>query len=297
MVDVLREWVPLVVTLLHESERQRLVADVDPLQWPADAPAPPQQLSPEGVQLKRQQALHRAALQPRPSDGDRVENNYQRAARYLAECGFINDHGRQALEAAFELDRSSQQRLADAPGAGGFLILFAIELQQKLDAADAAAARLNRRDGAVFGKASDNGSTGEIIGSHSLMSKDTLASTPLFEHAKVLASVASSSVLTVLLEQVSAPADERTLVWTEVLHHFIRFPPARGGWERRAMAHFRQHNGKIPSYADLPELARLVASASRPPPPPPSPAQRRREELEERYHRLEAELSQYRYWF
>lgn len=298
LVDVLREWVPLVVTLLHESERQRLVADVDPQQWPANAPAPPQQLSPEGVQLKRQQALHRAALRPRPTDGDLVENNYQRAARYLAECGFINDDGRQALEAAFALDRSSQQRLADAPGAGGFLIQFAVELQQKLDAADAATARLNRQDSAVFGKASDNGSSGEIVGSHSLMSKDTLASTPLFEHARVLASVASSSVLTILLEQVSTPAADRTLVWTDVLHHFIRFPPARGGWERRAMAHFRQHNGKIPSYADLPELARLVASATRPSPPPPrTAAQRKREELEERYRRLEVQLAQYRYWF
>lgn len=295
MIDVLREWVPLVVTLLSESERQRLVADVDPLRWPADAPAPPGQLNPEGVQLKRQQQLHRAALRPRPTDGDLVENNYQRAARYLAECGFINDGGRKALDAAFALDWSSQQRLAEAPGAGGFLIQFAVELQQKLDAADAATAGLNQRDSALFGKPSDNGSSGEIVGSHSLMSKDTLVSTPLFDHARVLASVASSSVLTILLEQVSAPAADRRLVWIDVLHHFIRFPPARGGWERRAMAHFRQHGGKIPSYADLPELARLVASATRPAPSPRTAARREREELEERYRRLEAQLSHYRY--
>lgn len=295
LVDVLREWLPLVVTLLDESERQRLVADVSPEQWPASAPPPPQQRSSGGAQLDRQQALHRAALKPRATDGDLVENNYQRAARYLTECGFLNDRGRRAIGKAFEIDHESQQRLTGAPGAGGFLIQFAVELQQKLDAADAATARLNEKESSVFGTASDNGSSGEIVGSHSLMSKDTVASTPFFDYAKVLASVASSSVLTILLEQASAPAADRQLVWTEVLHHFIRFPPTKGGWERRAMSYFQRNGGKIPTYADLPELARLVSSARRPPPPPPTRTQSKREELEERYLRLEGELSQYRY--
>lgn len=294
IVDVLREWLPLVLTLLDESERQRLVADVSPEQWPANAPPPPQQLPAENAQLDRQVELHRAALAPRETEAGLVENNYQRAARYLADCGFLNDRGRQAIVKAFEIDHSSEQRLAEAPGSGGFLLQFAIELQQKLDAADAATAELNQDPESGFGQESDNGSSGEIVGSHSLMSKDTLASTPFFDDARVLASVASSSVLTIMLEQVGAPAADRRLGWTEVLHHFIRYPPRRGGWERRALAHFRRNGGKIPTYADLPELARLVESANRPRPPATAPEQSKREELEERYLRLEGQLSQYR---
>jgi hypothetical protein len=58
---------------------------------------------------------------------------------------------------------------------------------------------------------------------------------------------------------------------------------------------FRQNSGKIPTYADLPELARLVESVKRPPPAPSARRQSKREELEERYLRLEGVLSKYRY--
>jgi hypothetical protein len=298
IIDVLREWLPLVVTLLDESERQRLAADVSPEQWPPDASTPQSPGKPGTTQLDRQLELHRVALEPRETDDGLVENNYERAIRYLTECGFLNARGRQAMVKAFEIDRTSQKLLTGAPGSGGFLMRFAIELQRALDAGDAATEGLNKDKGSVFGQASDNGAFNEIVGSHSLMSKDTLASTPFFDEAKVMASVASSSVLTIMLEQIGAPSADRRLVWTEVLHHLVRFPPTNGGWERRAISFFRQNGEKIPTYADLPELARVVESATRPTPSPSPSAsggQSKRRELEERYLRLEGELSHYRY--
>jgi hypothetical protein len=144
-------------------------------------------------------------------------------------------------------------------------------------------------------QASDNGAFNEIIGSHSLMSKDTLASTPFFDEARVLAGLASSSIFQIMLEQVSVGAPDRRLPWKPILHHFIRYPVAAGGWERRAMDFFRK-NGRIPAYADLPELARLVESALRAP-EATRPWRRgtKDDELREEYIRLETKVSQYRY--
>ena len=104
------------------------------------------------------------------------------------------------------------------------------------------------------------------------------------------------SVFRIMLEQISAPAGERKLPWKLILQHFIRFPVVAGGWERRAIAFFRENNGRIPRYEDLPELARLVELALR------SSAARaswekgtKDAELQERYIKLEREVSQYRY--
>ena len=173
---------------------------------------------------------------------------------------------------------------------------FAVELQRALDEGDAAGERLNKKESSLFDQASDNGAFTEIVGSHSLMSKDTPTSSPFYDDAKVLASVASMSVFRIMLEQISAPAGERRLPWKLILQHFIRFPVATGGWERRAIAYFRENRGRIPRYEDLPELPRLVESALR------SSAARapwhkgtKDAELQERYIKLESELSEYRY--
>ncbi|MBE8516861.1 hypothetical protein ILP97_04905 [Amycolatopsis sp. H6(2020)] len=281
IVDVLREWVPLVVTLLDESERQRLAADVGPLEWTPGTTGSRPTHKPGTTQLDNQVALHRKALEPRNTDDELVENNYERGIRYLTECGFLNDRGRQVMVKAFEIDHASHQLLADAPGSGGFLIRFAVELQQTLDAGDAATERLNEDKNSVFGQSSDNGAFSEIVGSHSLVSKDTVTSTPFFDDTRVMASVASSSVLSIMLEQVSGPAGGH-LAWTEVLHHLIRYPPAGGGWERRAISFFRQNDGRIPAFADLPELAQLVKSSQRQSPPVrPAGDRSKRTELED----------------
>ena len=291
----LRQWVPLILTLLSEDERRRLAANVAPEDWPlAPGAAKPERKNKEtevDLQLKR----HAAALEPRKRDDGRTESNYDQFVRYLADRGHLNERGRQALLAAFAIDHKAEQLPTEAPGAGGFLMRFAVQdLQVLLDEGDAATAALNKKADSVFGQASDNGAFNEIVGSHSLMSKDTLTSVPFFEDARVLASVASSTVCTVLLQQIAVPKADRRLAWEEVLHHLIRFPPSNGGWERRALAMFAA-NQQIPRYADLPEFARLVEGAMRPVAKAPKPVQSKREDMEERYRRLESELANYRY--
>jgi hypothetical protein len=153
-------------------------------------------------------------------------------------------------------------------------------------------------DNSIFNQASDDGTFNEIVGSHSLMSKDTLTSPPFFDGAKVLASLASSSVFHIMLEQISAPINDLRLPWKALLHHLISFPVTEGGWERRAIDFFRdpKNNGKIPRYTDLPELARLVESSLRSP-AALSPWRKgtKDDELKEEYIKLESKVSQYRY--
>lgn len=107
--------------------------------------------------------------------------------------------------------------------------------------------------------ATDNGSDNEIIGSHSLISKDTKESTPFFDDARVLACVASQTVLHLLLDEVSAPGDDR-LDWLRILRHLIRFPPASQEWERQALALYARSASEpkaVPTFADIRDLAGL----------------------------------------
>ncbi|MDQ0000110.1 MULTISPECIES: hypothetical protein [Pseudarthrobacter] len=290
----LREWVPLILTLLSENERQRLAANVALENWPLTpgTPRPPRTVKETEVELQTKR--HAAALEPHKTKDGRTENNYEEFVRYLVARGHLNAHGKEAMVAAFEIDRKAEQLPTDAPGCGGFLIQFAVQLQELLDAGDAATDALNKRRDSVHGQESDNGAFNEIVGSHSLMSKDTLTSVPFFNDARVLASVASSSVFTIMLQQAGARVAGRRLAWDEVLHHLIRFPPSNGGWERRALAIFGEKQ-QIPTFSDLPEFTRLVGQSVRTAAPVGKPRHSKREELEERYLRLEAEVSKYRY--
>ena len=301
LFDVMREWVPLVITLLSESERQRLVANVHHLKWP---PSSGVTVGPEAgprgpEETDRQLERHQLALKPKPNVHGRTENNYERAARYVVECGYFNVSGRNALVKAFQINQTSQKILEGAPGSGGFLVKFAIELQRALDDGDVATETLNKKKESIHDQASDNGAFNEIIGSHSLMSKDTLTSPPFFDDAKVLASLASSSVFHIMLEQISAPASDRRLPWKPILHHLIRYPVKTGGWERRALAFFRDPKNKdrpIPRFADLPELAKLVENALRSKEAQtPWSKGTKDDELKQLYIKLELEVSKYRY--
>jgi hypothetical protein len=298
LIDVLREWLPLIATLLFETERQRLIANVDPLVWPLDGSAPPEPEKNKGESFETDEQLkrHNKALQEVKNEEGFTENNYERAVRYLVDCQFLNKAGQKALETAFEIDQRSSKILEEAPGCGGFLIKFSLDLQRTLDEGDKATEQLNSKKDSVFDPISDNGAFNESVGSHSLMSKDTLESAPFFADAKVLASVASSSIFQIMLEQVSAPTLNKRLPWKAVLQHFIRYPSAVGGWERRALAYFRENNSKIPTYSDLPELARLVETALQSTAgAAPYKKGSKDDDLKNEYIRLETELSEYRY--
>jgi hypothetical protein len=296
LVDVLREWIPLVVTLLDEGERQRLVANVDPLLWSDAAAASTLPKGKPGVEEETQLKRHALALQPKLHADGITESNYARAVRLLRDCGYLAPRGRAALDRAFAIDRTSQALNARAPGAGGFLIRFVLQMQEATDKSQAETKRLNEF-GAIHDPATDNGAFEEIVGSHSLMSKDTVDSSPFFDDAKVMASVASQAVLHILLDEVSAPAGDTALDWQKVLRHLIRYPKAAVGWERRALAHYRNKKA-IPAFADLPELARLRVAARL----PRAALERQQardgtkaQALEEAYIRLEKQVAAYRY--
>lgn len=299
--DVLREWIPLILTLLNESERQRLVANIDPMKWPlnGDLTMKPEKGKKKDFESDEQLKKHKNALKPKLHYDGVTENNYDRLVGYLVDCGFLNNAGKDALKKAFAVDFKSDNLLADAPGAGGFLIKFSLELQSQLDAGDKAVEELNKDKDSVFNQTSDNSAFNEIVGSHSLMSKDTLESPPFFNEAKVFASLASSSVFHIMLEQLSGPKQGKRLPWKAVLHYFIRFPSAHGGWERRAMAFYNDPENKekkLPSYQDFPEIANLVENALQSKEAEiPWKKGKKDDEMKERYIELEAKLSRYRY--
>ena len=300
---VMREALPLILTLLDEDERQRLLAGVAPERWDGRrvgyrARQLPSVKKRSQHEVEEQTRRHSRALRAtRDADGI-TENHYQRAARYMHECGFINDRGRHELHRAFEIDYASDQLLKDAPGAGGFLMRFALDLQDAVDAGDEWTAEQNER-GAIFEDATDSGPFNEIIGSHSLMSKDTPTSSPFFDDARVLACVASLSVLQMMLESISGAPDGKGLHWATILRFLIRYPVQSQDWERHALAYFETNKSAanpIPAFAEFPELQRLAQSARVPVGTlEPWRQGRKTAELEEMYTKLERVVSRYRY--
>ncbi len=298
-VDVLRELVPLVLTLLHQRERQRLVADVPPMAMPLNgsAPQPRPGVEPGKGETRKQIERHVNALKPKKDVNGVEEHNYARAARYFRECGSLNAAGEDAIKQAFVVDAESEKKKvnADTPGAGGFLIKFAVRQQKAMDIAVAISAERDRED-PFASVATDNGSDNEVIGSHSLMSKDTVDSGPFFDDARVLGAVASAATFQIMLEEVSSAPGADRLNWAAILRHFIRFPRASGGWERQALALFaRPGSTAIPRFADISEFAdlrklRMPAKAAQ-----AVMTRKRTEELRQKYVDLEKKLTGYRY--
>lgn len=304
IVDVLREWVPLVITLLDESERQRLVANVDAMLWAGPATSASAPRSKPNAEMDKQLGRHKKALQSKRHADGIAESNYERAIRMLGDCGFLAPQGQDALKRAFQVDVIAESFDQPTPGAGGFLIQFAIQLQEQRDASDAVSNRLNAQH-LIFDARSDNSpkaspkgkpaAVGEMIGSHSLMSKDTPGSLPLFDEAKVLAGLASQSVFHLFLLEVSSPAIGTGIDWRKVLQHLIRYPAKTKGWESQALTFFRT-NSRIPAFADVPELAQLRDSMRL---PHSALAERRAgtkaTDLELKYVKLEKDVAPYRY--
>jgi hypothetical protein len=113
----------------------------------------------------------------------------------------------------------------------------------------------------------------------------------------VLASVASQSVLHLLLEEVSAPGADR-LNWQKILRYFIRYPLTSEGWERHSLALFRDNKSNppaIPKHADLPELAGLKSQRMPVEEAEKLWTEKRVKDLRQKYVDLEKQLSRYRY--
>ncbi|WP_226663239.1 hypothetical protein [Microbulbifer aggregans] len=256
--DVLREWMPLVLTLMFEDERERLAANVPPLLWPlASGAKPPEQ--DDDAEMDAQLQRHEKALQSTKQHNGKVESGYKVGMRFLQECGMIGPASRQAMDKAFEVDAVSEKSNKYAPGAGGLLMQFAVKLQKERDESDKKITAFNKM-GRIFDNITQNGANDEIIGSHSLMSKDTVDASPFFDDARVMASVASLSVLHIFLDEVSSPSKGTVVDWLKVLRHLIRFPRSTPGWEQKALAHFKK-TGKPPKFNDIPDLERLGKGA------------------------------------
>lgn len=305
-VDVLREWIPLVLTLLNESERQRIVAKVDPLRWTGSHPTTGQRMSrpgEENAELDRQVARHQKALMARRHADGITENNYERSIRFFGECGYLSPHAQNALKRAFAIDLTAEFVDNETPGTGGFLIQLAVQLQEQRDLSRAVTAKLNAAR-SIFDARTDtspkwvprgkSSAVGEVVGSHSLMSKDTPGSLPLFEETRTLASLASQTVMHLFLLEVSSPVAATGLDWQKVLQHLIRYPDDPTGWEAQALALFRRDK-RIPAFADIPEFARLKDAARA---PQQTLAQRRAgtraADLEAAYAALEKEVARYK---
>lgn len=192
---------------------------------------------------------------------------YERNIDRAHEKGYLNDQARDALRRAFAIDKGVEAMHSRTPGCGGFLIIFLAQAQGELNKALRASARLDSEhigkpnEGNVLDERTDNDSSAEYIGTHTLLSKDTPKSQPLHEDAMVLAKYASLAVATVMLKEINDNPDTGSgLDWDRVLQHLIRFPEAKPTmWETQALAFFRQ-GGTNPGYEDVqdrPEYPRV----------------------------------------
>lgn len=227
---------------------------------------------------------------------------YERNIDHFHKEGFLNDQARDAFRRVFAIDKGVEAMHSRTPGCGGFLIQFLAEAQGELNDSRRQSLRLDTEnmgrpnEGNVLDERTDNGASGESIGTHTLISKDTPKSQPLHEDAKILAKYASLAIVQLMLTEINDNPDMGSgLDWDRILQHIVRFPHARPGmWETQALAFFRQ-GANNPGYGDLqdrPEYQRISVI---------SPDRRlllrrngkRRGELEQMYIKLEEKADRF----
>jgi hypothetical protein len=195
-----------------------------------------------------------------------------------------------ALAGAFAIDAGLQREHGFLAGVGGFLIRMLCRLQQELDASELRVETLNGDMMSILGEATDNGSSAETIGTHSLLAKDTGKEKPMRKTAVALAAYASASVATLMARRVTSDRDaSRSLDWDSITAHFLRYPVlAPGSWESAVIAAVNADRNPDPAaITDRPDFAPLgrgatAAKLAR------LRAGGKRAELEEYYRKLEA---------
>jgi hypothetical protein len=225
---------------------------------------------------------------------------YERGIQHLRARGYLNDAARDAWLAAIEVDREMEGFGKLTPGVSGFMIQLLAQGQHELEKSRGLSRRFDgARDfgpGNALDPRSDNGATGEHVGTHTLMSKDTSISLPVHEETRRVARFASAAVARHLVAEVDAnPGSTRGLDWDRILRHYLRYPFARPSmWEAQVLAHVRR-TGADPTYDDIPDkvvqpLAEGAEGAAR-------LAARRRggvqAELEKRYQDLEERVDRF----
>ncbi len=219
---------------------------------------------------------------------------FERGIDHLRAQGYLNERAAAAWRRAVAVDAALERVGPHTPGVGGFLLGTLARAHEELERSRTHSRRLDSGDtfgpGNVFDVRPDNGASGEHLGSHTLMAKDSATSLPLHREAKRLARFASVAVATTLASEVSRSRDTTEgLDWDVVLRHYLRFPSGDpSGWESQVLEHVRTHaaDPTVEQVTDLPPtlLASGAQGAAR-------LARRRagslRAELERRYVALE----------
>lgn len=174
--------------------------------------------------------------------GDLEGNVYPLAFAAAHGMGRLSAAAARDLSAAFRFDAEQQDAFSYLPGPGGTVITLLVLMQEEIDLSHARSDVLDRapsRETRAVTFSTDNGASGETIGTHSLLAKDTATSDPLRAEAMALARHASTGVARVLARRLAdtqlGPA--YGIDWWAVLHHYLRAPRyGSGRWEEEVLA-------------------------------------------------------------
>ena len=195
-----------------------------------------------------------------------------------------------ALKRAFDIDRRVSDRYPDTPGLGGFLIELATEVQKEADVSRRRSEALDRANH-IRDARSDNRASGEGIGNHALLAKDSVRSGPFRGEAVALAIHASTNLALLMAQEVlSAGNPNGSLWWDGALRHYLRFPRhSPSAWEQAVMSRQR------PAGSERVDIPHTLGDSARVVRLPAEHAQLRnrlqqdtRQRLERRYQALEA---------
>jgi hypothetical protein len=225
---------------------------------------------------------------------------YEESIKAIHTSGYINDDIRDAWLAATALDREMEKFGGQTPGIGGFMMQFLSQAQIELNRSRLRSIGFDAAKkfgpGNVFDTRSDNGATGEHIGTHTLMSKDTPKSLPVYEECRVVAKFASMAICSILAKDVNEnPSTAGGLDWARILRHYMRYPEAKANmWESQVLDFVRK-NHTDPTFDQIPD--QVVQPRATGPDATMLLMQRRngvtRQKLEERYIALEERVNRF----
>ncbi|WP_144499689.1 hypothetical protein [Bacillus sp. FDAARGOS_235] len=249
----------LLKTFFNEEERRKMVRD---------------EKYKEGIIKKHQEQL--------------VSGTYRTEINKLRNQNLITEEGRKSLLQAFDIDYNIEKKYSALPGVGGFLIEFLTLMQKEVDFSARKVEEFNKNPASIYNKATENGASEEMIGTHTLMAKDGSDKQPLRNEAMILAKFASSSIADYLVRRVKDdPNPDHGLDWDNLVRHFIRFPHAiAGSWEDEVLTK-AANGGRIPTLEEIhdkPNYPILSTSDSR---LNDRRQGRKKQDLEARYQQLE----------
>lgn len=252
----------LLRTIMTESERRRVVWDEDYLE-----------------SLIEQ---HRKQLE---------SGAYPTAIDSRVASGQMSQAAGNVLKKAFEIDRVFSAKHSKTPGLGGFLLHLAKNVQEEADTSDR---RSNALDSArhVRDARTENGASGEGIGNHANMAKDSVRSGPFRGEALALAAHASTNLALMMATQVASSNEPAAALWWDgALRHYIRYPrESRGAWEKVVMDRQRPAGAKLANIRHTAgDRPRKVVFPSGHPQIKDRMSHKTRRRLEKRYTDLEAE--------